>query len=240
MIFLKRDIDGSFIKCGPDENATHVYMSARDYSNLQDDILHFRGKTEIALGNASRINENTENVKKKLKETKSEIEGMQNQNDELLNSIMSMDDEVITLENSNRNLRRIVRERSNSARNLRPKKEHSGYVPLRVDQMQVTAGYSEESGPIRAMVWKTTFETPYPALICFEDIEEEVMKELKETVLSECDVIFLQCDLSEVPEYYSEDNVIYFHDAHYNQKDKSGLWNICLYSTQQIDLSQIK
>lgn len=65
-----------------------------------------------------------------------------------------------------RGFERIMRERKNAARNIPNKKQHHGYIALRVD----TISYRDQSGRY-ADAWATTIQTPYDAGMDLESVQ---------------------------------------------------------------------
>ena len=99
--------------------------------------------------------------------------------------------------NLNNNLKRIARERANQARNIRPKKDHDGYLVM--ISRQWTEHYEYEytkeeydaldssfrnrhSFPYKekrtASAWKSTIQTPYDASIPLNQIRGQIMSDL--------------------------------------------------------------
>ena len=79
----------------------------------------------------------------------------------------------------NRNLSRIERERANVERELRPKKEHTGYAVLLSRQMNTDAPPME--GACRNSLdqeWETRIQTPWDTEYLEEEARENTLREL--------------------------------------------------------------
>lgn len=115
--------------------------------------------------------------------------------------------------NLHRNMMRIMKERANQVRGIKPKKDHDGYVVL--ESRQWTERYTEEiwdtqeykdrfdnpenrahalkQGYLRidhkiAEVWKSIIQTPYNASLPIKQVRERIEEEIGE-VLDDIDVV---------------------------------------------------
>lgn len=81
---------------------------------------------------------------------------------------MDLQQENELLRRENDGLKRIMRERANAARELRPKKDHPGFVVLRATQ---------EWGPLpntpngkKQLWWRSIVQFPYPAGLTYDEV----------------------------------------------------------------------
>lgn len=79
-------------------------------------------------------------------------------------------------ERLNENLRRIVTERANVDRNLRPKKQHTGYVVVSSTEKAYRYKVDRQNWKT-VMLWETVLETPY-SIDFTEEQARELTKEL--------------------------------------------------------------
>jgi hypothetical protein len=88
----------------------------------------------------------------------------------LLGQISVLQSDVAARDQHLEAFRRICRERSNQARDLRPKKEHVGYLVVASSEytLLLQREYSPSSKPNEretAWVWRTLVQTPYPVTL---------------------------------------------------------------------------
>ena len=101
----------------------------------------------------------------------------------------------------NRNLKRILRQKSNQERGIKPVKSHSGYVLLRMDQTtehykiqhnfqewRKMHKFSDQSKfiaetPAEATVWRNFIQTPYNSLLSANLAEAEILHDLTNDIL---------------------------------------------------------
>ncbi len=79
----------------------------------------------------------------------------------------------------NENLLRIAKERANADRNLRPKKDHTGYVVLSSTEKEYR--YRDRGSWKTVRLWETVLETPYSV----DFLEEQVKVQMRELTDSE-------------------------------------------------------
>lgn len=124
----------------------------------------------------------------------------------------------------NAGLKRIMRERSNAARSITPKKEHDGFLAIRSEQ------YLEHSDGNEFVGWRTVLQTPYSAELDFSQaclaIEEDVfgggiIKELG------CDEVDLACD----PAGISDEDSVVLYRVLYKADYRSSYWEMVLFTT---------
>jgi len=154
----------------------------------------------------------------------------------------------------NKNLLRVMRERSNARRGLSPKKEHKGYLVLSTSQYHQE--YTEEIPfdvwkkshsavniklyrqyePRTAEVWRTVIQTPYDASLPLQQLEHTIWKDFKEKGIPAEMGIQERCRASENGRYRNwvddegfERNGIY--RWMFRAEFKTGLWNIELFHT---------
>jgi len=77
----------------------------------------------------------------------------------------------------NANLLRILKERANAGRNLKPKKEHTGYVV--VSSAEKEHRYKDGSRQWRAVtLWETALQSPYSVDFTEEQARKQMLEEL--------------------------------------------------------------
>ena len=84
-------------------------------------------------------------------------------------------------EQLNEDLLRMSRERANADRNLRPKKQHTGYVVLASAEKERRYEVPNEQKMKRATLWETVIQTPYSVDFTEEQVRQQTGTE--ETLL---------------------------------------------------------
>ncbi len=131
----------------------------------------------------------------------------------------------------NAGLKRIMRERSNAARDIKPKKEHDGYIVLRSEQ------YLERSDDAAFAAWRTALQTPYPAELDFRSACLAVETDLFARNIAEelgCEKLDLDCDTDELSG--SESNTLY--RILYKADIRSGFWEATVFTTGPLYISK--
>lgn len=129
---------------------THVIMERQEYMDIRDEMKQLRKQLKEEQQKFERLKGVAEAEIGEIKEAASkEMENCRNEAEQVK-------DEALRL---NENLKRICKERANAARNLQPKKKHSGYVAKRSEQ-SIKVHY-EKGKRSEYPVWRTFIETPY-------------------------------------------------------------------------------
>lgn len=103
-----------------------------------------------------------------------DLDGYKEDNSDAHTHIILDKDDYNSLIREKNNLIRVHRERSNSARDLRPKKEHTGYVLISGMEGQTKQfGYTFKC-------YKYKFQTPYDIILSFEDAKKYISSDIKQ------------------------------------------------------------
>lgn len=89
--------------------------------------------------------------------------------------------EAEKLESLNANLLRIMKERNNAKRGIKPKKTKSGYV-IKSCSSAIEITY-DRTGREETSIWKTVIETPLSTDLNLEQAEAQLKKDLKDNVI---------------------------------------------------------
>ena len=146
--------------------------------------------------------------------------------------IMNLQKKVEVEQDMNCQLKRIMRERSNAAREITPKKEHDGYIILRVEQ------YEERiDGETVLEAWRSQLQTPYPAELCGESVCFTIESDLiVENILSEmgCNEVDFEVDIETLRN--AEENTAY--RIRHSANCRSGFMEVTLYTTGPLRVSK--
>ena len=141
-----------------DPECTHVILTLDEYDKLHQRIRTAidngeRAKDEAAQAAATSASNAEKAVRKIQEETAQKIEQMQRR------LIVEQEAKIYQM-GLNQRLLDISRERSNKDRNIRPKKERSGYVVLSSRQKKYR--YKENRHDMAEVyLWETVIQTPY-------------------------------------------------------------------------------
>lgn len=140
----------------------------------------------------------------------------------------------------NENLLRISRERANVDRGLKPKKEHTGYVVMNMQEKKLQRKNSR--GYYTITLWETVLQSPYSVDFTEEQARYQIHEDLmqhedgKEWALSRIGICEKPdpkfCDPFEYNEIMENENVLvrYQLRANYQARrgEKTGFWDIIL------------
>lgn len=186
-----------------------------------------------------------ETLMKQLDDCKKNLELQQKETQVISNISVTIDDldDLADLEDAkrelerqialNNNLLRINKERANAERELRPKKEHTGYVVLASQQYDMTMRRASTVGVDQELIWKTWIQTPFdvsmPLEVLVEIVEHELANNLgkklgiKNTYISYKEYI-------DSDDYYDnvyepkQSNIIF--DRRYKANYREGFWEV--------------
>ena len=153
MEYVRKSSLGGFRLCG-EEDATHVLQTHEEYSEMVGIASMYRDSSRKAEAREKGAREKytalqSENRHLQEENTSLQIEvsslrrqvqqltqsadrtvALEKEKNVLQNRISELEESVKQAEGLNRNLLRICTERSNADRNIRPKKQHDGYLVL--------------------------------------------------------------------------------------------------------------
>lgn len=198
-----------------DPELAEVRMTEAEYRDLWSWVRRSEKDAEAAKEDAERqkaetwrqANRDLDRAKQKVEaEAQGRISEAQQAADaarkeaaDLRGQLVIMSEELKNEKNLHRNMMRIMRERANQARGIKPKKEHDGYIVL--ESRQWVEKYTEETwdteehkkifnnaakrkdairnGYLRiehktANVWKSVIQTPYDASLPIRQIRDRV------------------------------------------------------------------
>ena len=207
--YMKKASLGRMVKAeggASDPELAEVRLTADEYSELWRRIHSAERATKEAEEDAvSRENAAYRSANKQLAEYKEQtqkdadrrVAAAQKAQNDAENRAEYAESELERQRNLNNNLKRIARERANQARNIRPKKDHDGYLVM--ISRQWTEHYEYEytkeeydaldssfrnrhSFPYKekrtASAWKSTIQTPYDASLPLNQIRGQIMSDL--------------------------------------------------------------
>ena len=154
----------------------------------------------------------------------------------------------------NASLLRICRERANAERNLRPKKQHNGYVLKSSVQIKTKMPAQNSvtdsifnnkpiARPSNSFVWKSIFESPYDNLIPFDMAMDLIMDDLDKTIMPQLHIKHRQPNSQNgIPRIWQEKTdgqVREFCGIYaWNYSCSQKYWQITLYHTLPLNLQE--
>lgn len=203
--------------------ATHVILTESEYNDMVKESIQLRKSLDderVKSANDIRAVE-----KNYAKENAEHIDTVIN----LKSKVKKLEGEVTSEKRKNANLIRICRERANSARGLKPKTEHSGFVVLS------TSSYIERINKNDALLaFKTVIQTPYDMCMDLCVVNDMWWDELPWEV---CDIGFLDANLGQnvsyrLKSYPKEENHIFKYALKLQRNRK--FWEVEVYHSQPI------
>lgn len=179
-----------------------------------------------------------------------------------------MTSQLIEEQNLNQNLLRIMKERANAKRHLRPKKKRDGYIVLAscpwrekymVDEWlpdvkrecyqtpearknALNQGLLTRK-PATRTTWRTLLQSPYDASIPFNTVQYKVENEWEDVLIDLSVTEIYQAEGIELDQLFAEaqqdrqlDCILYRWS--YRANFKSGLWEIELYTTRNLTVTE--
>ena len=145
-------------------------IEASEYAGLQQEISNAKQAAKNAEYNADKkIHQIQSEAQSRITHTEKE---MAKNTAEWERKLAAEQQESALQRGLNANLLRITKERANAERDLKPKKEHTGYVVL--TSVEKESRYKDSYGHPRTItLWETAMETPYTV-----DFEAEQVRSL--------------------------------------------------------------
>ena len=262
-----------------DSEVTEVRLTADEFQRLREQIARFRKEAEVARSDAARqevdarrrtdreltdhkrkVDEQADSI---VAEARREVEVCELVIESQKEQLEKVKAELRNEKSLNTNLVRIMRERANRARGIRPKKNHDGYIVL--GSRQWTEKYMEEvwdseehaekygNGEYRShaikqgylrlekkMVntWRSIIQTPYSASLPVEPVRARVKKEIGK-VSADIGVEY-HIDETNKDNCYDwqipdyEECANMLYRAQYSANYKTGFWELTIYTTKSL------
>ncbi len=215
-------------------NAEYVILTVDEYDNMVQDYKDLQNKM---LKNVSEYEEEKEDLKKSYEQ---EIERIISEAQEKVDTAdqhrADMEEEISIIKRRDNNLIRITKERSNSARGLRPKKKHNGYLVLQTEQWK--------DG--KHVAWRSVIQTPYPSSIPKKQIYSKIMDEdfwNDENVFGALGIVSMRKEGCQGKyESFGMNDEGYEKNGCYNWLFKAnyvtGLWEVIIFTTKSITVPE--
>ena len=123
---------------------------------------------------AAAIEQADRDAQRKIREAAEET---QKEKDRICQALSEAEIKIEYWRDLNENLLRISKERANADRNLKPKKEHTGYVVVSSTEKEYRYKVDRRHWET-VILWETVLQTPYP----IDFTEEQAREETKELI----------------------------------------------------------
>lgn len=123
---------------------------------------------------AAAIERADRDAKRKIREAAEET---QKEKDRICQALSEAESKMEYWRGLNENLLRISKERANADRNLKPKKEHTGYIVVSSTEKEYRYKVDRRHWET-VILWETVLQTPYP----IDFTEEQAREETKELI----------------------------------------------------------
>lgn len=158
--------------------ATHVILSIDEFNALHSQL----GGLEFKIQDNLRTYK--QEIEKERQNANESINSIKKQAQERLNALQSdlnsVKVEIDRLNDLNANLRRIMRERANSKRGLKPKKIHHGYMVLDSQQYNYIFRYyvKGKANSDDFPCWRVRIQSPYDSSIPYNTVIKDIQNDL--------------------------------------------------------------
>lgn len=201
-------------------SATHVILSLDEYQALQNRITRLQYEYKQAIEKERQnANKSIESIKKQAQER---IESIQRDLD-------SAKVEIDRLNDLNANLKRIMRERANAKRGLRPKKVHHGYMILDSQQYNYIFRHRGKATSDNYPCWKVRIQSPYDCSIPYSTVVKDIQNDLVKVFGASLDVQSVtsveNLSYDDFKKMWDSDKNFIFKTS-YKANIRSGLWEV--------------
>lgn len=196
--------------------ATHVVMTYEEFTKMHDDIKQAYSKAK-------------EDVKLEIDEKDKKIDQLVKEKTILTNSVEC--------------LSRIMTNRANAKRGLRPKKVRDGYIVLKSEQFEYRYRESRSSSKT-CTLWRTVIQTPIDIQIPGTEAQYMISKAFKEEILEKLRFTNSSIDkgnLAENIKSVDEDDwkkKVFLLDIKFKQDTRSRLWEVTLIHNHHITIPE--
>ncbi|XZH90615.1 hypothetical protein ACSXEW_16055 (plasmid) [Clostridium perfringens] len=219
--------------------STHVLLSINEYNELINKLNSILDKKEELQKNLNRIITEKEVVQNNLNSLINRNNILQNklnvlqrmiekERESLKEDITSIKLEKDRINQLNINLIRIMKERANSKRGIKPKKTHNGY--LIIESKQYEKNYYLKNELIRLKCWKIKIQSPYNSSIPYEIVQKEIEMDLKNILNEKLGISKIYNNISgesiEMLIKRSNTNENFIFESNYKSNFVEGFWEI--------------
>lgn len=169
-------------------------LTRDEYTHLKTEYLNLNSEYLLAIETNKTLNNKIIILQKELNENSQNLHKLEDFNNINSKQLLNLQDQINILEKQNNNLLRINREKSNSIRNLIPKKKHIGYIKKNSQEFIYLFNYSENINCVtrkyqkKLLVWKTLVQTPFSLDFEQKDLDVFIANDFKKLNLEMVDI----------------------------------------------------
>lgn len=152
-----------------------MILTREEYDRIVQQKANAEKEAAVAKSNAAAAIEQADrDAKRKIREAAEET---QKEKDRICQALSEAESKIEYWRGLNENLLRISKERANADRNLKPKKEHTGYIVVSSTEKEYRYKVDRRHWET-VILWETVLQTPYP----IDFAEEQAREETKELI----------------------------------------------------------
>ncbi len=159
-----------------DPECSHVIFTIDEYKAVKNKVKNAEDEARIAESNSEAA------IKKMKRESDSHIQAAKETAQKSVEAaelkLAKAQKEIEYQIGLNENLLRISRERANADRNLKPKKEHTGYIIISSTEKDYI--YKKGHTNIKRRAWETILQSPY----VFDFDEQQARRQVYDEIMS--------------------------------------------------------
>lgn len=218
-----KEVRGGY-KDSSQEEGTHVVMDYNEFIAMRDDIRRLKKFKNESIDKLKALREENAAMKE-------DLENHEKMGGDVSDRLERADRKVEEALFLNRNLKRVMTERANADRKLKPKKQHSGYRPL--SQQGTVHLFDKESQ--KRWCYKATMETPYDAFMERKAIITLIKADMdKICEITNIQEFFPECEYSFHVENRFKESCVYVMDYDIRANYRSGYYEIDLFCTKEV------
>jgi len=158
--------------------ASHIILTLDEFNSLEREIRGLRAEIK------DKVREHTTELEKFQEDTNKQVLEIKEKANKILNdfkrNLSKANEEIERLNDLNKNLLRINKERANAKRGLKPKKVHHGYMVLDSQQYNYIFRYwvRGKANSDNFPCWKVRIQSPYDSSISYNTIVKDIYNDL--------------------------------------------------------------
>lgn len=209
--------------------ATHIILTLDEFDALRREISLLRAEIK------DKVREHTTELQKFEEDTNKRVSEIKERANEVLGNfkreLNKANAEIDRLNDLNKNLLRISKERANAKRGLKPKKIHHGYMVLDSQQYNYIFRYwvGGRANSDNFPCWKVRIQSPYDSSIPYNTIVKNIYNDLIKVFGSSLDIQSItnieKQSYDEFKKLWDSDKNFIFKTS-YKANIKSGLWEV--------------
>lgn len=210
-------------------SATHIILTLDEFNALEREIRQLRAEIK------DTVREHTIELEKFQESTNKSIEDIKEKANKIIGGLKqelnSANAEINRLNDLNKNLLRINKERANAKRGLKPKKIHHGYMVLDSQQYNYIFRYwvRGKANSENFSCWRFRVQSPYDSSISYDTIVKDIYNDLIKVFGASLDIQSIvnvdNQNYDEFKKLWDSDKNFIFKTS-YKANIRSGFWEV--------------